>query len=69
MHFALFSLVVALLASFTMAVAPHRSVIVSWPNNTPDEIVEQSKEAIRKAKGKSPLLMPIYPPRKAVTVS
>jgi hypothetical protein len=53
MRFTLFALVVALFATFAMAVAPHRSVIISWPNNTPDEIVEQSKEAIRKAKGKT----------------
>jgi hypothetical protein len=55
MRFTLFALVVALFATFAMAAAPHRSVIISWPNNTPDEIVEQSKEAIRKAKGKTTL--------------
>jgi hypothetical protein len=53
MRFAIFSFLVALLATFVMAAtAPHRSVIISWPNDTPDEIVEQSKEAIRQAKGK-----------------
>jgi len=52
MRFIIFSLLVALLATFAMATAPQRSVIISWPNDTPDEIVEQSKEAIRKAKGK-----------------
>ncbi|KAF1831042.1 hypothetical protein BDW02DRAFT_572389 [Decorospora gaudefroyi] len=51
MRFAILSLLIALLATFAMAAAPHRSVIISWPNDTPDEIVEQSKEAIRKAKG------------------
>ncbi|KAI8943793.1 hypothetical protein NX059_001767 [Plenodomus lindquistii] len=51
MRFALFSLVIALLAAFAMAVAPHRSVIISWPKDTPDKIIEEAKEAIRKAKG------------------
>ncbi|KAH8631392.1 hypothetical protein IG631_13075 [Alternaria alternata] len=52
MRFAIFSFFVALLATLIMAAAPHRSVIISWPKDTPDEIVEQSKEAIRQAKGK-----------------
>ncbi|KAI4662852.1 uncharacterized protein J4E79_004163 [Alternaria viburni] len=51
MRFTIFSFLVALLAAFVMASAPHRSVIISWPNDTPDDIVEQSKEAIRQAKG------------------
>lgn len=45
------SLLVALFAALAMAAAPQRSVIISWPNDTPDEIVEKSKDAIRKAKG------------------
>ncbi|EMD59470.1 hypothetical protein GGP41_009323 [Bipolaris sorokiniana] len=51
MRTALIPLVVALFATVAMGLAPQRSVIISWPNDTPDEIVEQSKEAIRKAKG------------------
>lgn len=58
MRYALFSLVVALLATFAMAVAPQRSVIISWPNETPDHIVEGAKEAIRKAKGEVRILGP-----------
>jgi hypothetical protein len=53
MRFALLSLVIALFATFAMAVAPQRAVIISWPNETPDHIVEDAKEAIRKAKGVS----------------
>jgi hypothetical protein len=53
MRFAILTFLIALFATYAMAAAPQRSVIVSWPNDTPDEIVEQSKEAIRKAKGKS----------------
>jgi hypothetical protein len=56
MRFAILTLLVALFATYVMAAAPQRSVIVSWPNDTPDEIVEQSKEAIRKAKGKRTLM-------------
>lgn len=51
MHFALSTLVVALLATFAMAVAPHKSVIMSWPNDTPDSVVEDAKQAIINAKG------------------
>ncbi|KAF1844683.1 uncharacterized protein K460DRAFT_416067 [Cucurbitaria berberidis CBS 394.84] len=51
MRFALLSFFIALFAAFAMAVAPHRSVIISWPNETPDHIVEEAKEAIRKAQG------------------
>lgn len=53
MRFAILTLLVALFVTYAMAAAPYRSVIISWPNETPDEIVEQSKEAIRKAKGKT----------------
>ena len=52
MRFTILSVFVALFATFVMATAPHRSVIISWPNDTPDDIVEQSKDAIRKAQGK-----------------
>ncbi|KAH7393039.1 hypothetical protein BKA66DRAFT_457460 [Pyrenochaeta sp. MPI-SDFR-AT-0127] len=51
MRSAIFSLVIALLAAFVMAAAPQRSVIISWPNETPDHIVEEAKDAIRKASG------------------
>ncbi len=54
MRFTVFSLVIALLAAFAMAVAPQRSVVISWPNDTPDHIVEEAKEAIRNAKGYMP---------------
>lgn len=51
MRFALFSIVVALLAAFAMAVAPHKSVIMTWPNDTPDNVIEEAKQAIINAKG------------------
>jgi hypothetical protein len=51
MRFATLSVLTALFAATTMAVAPQRSVIISFPNDTPDHIVEEAKEGIRKAKG------------------
>ncbi|KAJ4987543.1 hypothetical protein SVAN01_07000 [Stagonosporopsis vannaccii] len=51
MRFATLSILTALFAATSMAVAPQRSVIISFPNETPDHIVEEAKESIRKAKG------------------
>jgi hypothetical protein len=51
MRFALSVLFVALLAAFAMAAAPYKSVIMSWPNDTPDSVVEAAKQAIIDAKG------------------
>jgi|TARA_R110002003_G_scaffold1048_18_gene22319 hypothetical protein len=51
MRFVLASIIIALLAAFAMAVAPHKSVIMSWPNDTPDSVVEEAKQAIIAAKG------------------
>jgi len=51
MHFVLTTFVVALLATFAMASAPQKSVIMSWPNDTPDSVVEAAKKAIIDAKG------------------
>lgn len=39
---------VALAATTTM---PQKSVIVSYPDNTPDSVVEQAKNAIKSAGG------------------
>ncbi|EON69662.1 hypothetical protein W97_08914 [Coniosporium apollinis CBS 100218] len=51
MKFALLSLLLSLLAAFAMAAAPQQSVIVSYPNETPDSVVEQAKKAIVEAGG------------------
>ncbi|OCK91254.1 uncharacterized protein K441DRAFT_616419 [Cenococcum geophilum 1.58] len=51
MRLAIFSLLVALLAAYVMAVAPQKSVIVSYPDNTPDSVLSKAKEAIVKAGG------------------
>ena len=49
MRLAIFSLLVALLAAYVMAVAPQKSVIVSYPDNTPDSVLSKAKEAVVKA--------------------
>lgn len=51
MRFALSTLFVVLLATFAMAAAPQKSVIMSWPNDTPNSVVEAAKQAIIDAKG------------------
>jgi hypothetical protein len=51
MRFVLTTFFVALLAALAMAAVPQRSVIMSWPNDTPDSVVEAAKQAIRDAKG------------------
>jgi hypothetical protein len=51
MRFALTALSAALFVAFAMAAAPLKSVIMSWPNDTPDSVVEAAKQAIIDAKG------------------
>ncbi|KAF2129134.1 hypothetical protein P153DRAFT_367406 [Dothidotthia symphoricarpi CBS 119687] len=51
MRFTILSVLIALFATFAMAAVPQKSVIISWPNETPDHVVEEAKEAIRKANG------------------
>ncbi|KAF2471288.1 uncharacterized protein BDR25DRAFT_285781 [Lindgomyces ingoldianus] len=51
MRFALFSLLLALLAAFAMAVAPQKSVVISYPKDTPQSVVDQAMDAIREAGG------------------
>jgi len=53
MRFALFSLIVALLAAVAMAVPPeYISVIVSWPNGAPESIVQSAIKTVEKDGGK-----------------
>ncbi|KAF2274168.1 uncharacterized protein EI97DRAFT_435277 [Westerdykella ornata] len=48
----LLSVLVAILATFAMAVAPPlKRVIVSYPNETPQSVVDEAMEAIVKAGG------------------
>lgn len=49
MKFYLHILFVVLLAAFAYAAAPQKQVVVSYPNDTPDSVVEQAKAAVREA--------------------
>ncbi|KAJ9618485.1 hypothetical protein H2203_009082 [Taxawa tesnikishii (nom. ined.)] len=51
MKFYLHILFVVLLAAFAYAAAPQKQVVVSYPNDTPDSVVEQAKAAVREAGG------------------
>ncbi|KAF2250627.1 hypothetical protein BU26DRAFT_517454 [Trematosphaeria pertusa] len=51
MRFALLSFVLALFVAITMAVAPLQPVIISFPKEAPDSLLESAKEAIKKAGG------------------
>ncbi|KAF2792153.1 hypothetical protein K505DRAFT_308170 [Melanomma pulvis-pyrius CBS 109.77] len=52
MRFAFFSFLLALVTASAMAVAPHKSVIISYPNDTPQSVVDDAMESIEKAGGK-----------------
>jgi hypothetical protein len=47
----LFSLMMALMAAYVMAVAPLQAVIISYPNETPQSVVDSAMEEVRKAGG------------------
>lgn len=49
MKFTLHLLLVALFVVFAYAVAEQKQVIVSYPNNTPNSVIEQAKAAIKEA--------------------
>ncbi|KAF1961376.1 hypothetical protein CC80DRAFT_488666 [Byssothecium circinans] len=53
MRFTLFSLIVAaLFAMTTLAVAPMHSVIISFPKEAPDSLLQSAKDQVVAAKGK-----------------
>jgi len=39
----------SLLAAVALAAAPQKPVIVSYPNDTPNSVLDEAKDAIRKA--------------------
>lgn len=52
MKLLLFSYLLASLFALTvLAVAPQKAVLVSYPNDTPDWVMDQAKDTIRKAGG------------------
>jgi len=50
MKFAIFS-ILALVAAVLGATMPQKAVIVSYPDETPDSVVDQAKNAIKAAGG------------------
>jgi hypothetical protein len=44
-------LLVCLFALAVVAVAPQKAVIVTYPEGTPDSVMDQAKDAIRQAGG------------------
>lgn len=44
-------LLVCLFALTAVALAPQKAVIVTYPEDTPDSVLDQAKDAIRKAGG------------------
>jgi hypothetical protein len=53
MRFAFISFFITVFAAVAMAVAPLHSVIISFPNETPDvdNLLAKAKDAVRAAKG------------------
>ncbi|KAF2016550.1 hypothetical protein BU24DRAFT_462693 [Aaosphaeria arxii CBS 175.79] len=52
MRFAIFSFLLALLATYAMASStPLKAVIISYPNETPQSLVDQAMESIEQAGG------------------
>ncbi|KAF1990693.1 hypothetical protein K402DRAFT_389623 [Aulographum hederae CBS 113979] len=47
----IYTLLLALLAAFVMAAAPHKSVIISYPDGTPDSVIAEAIKAIKAAGG------------------
>ncbi|KAK5155667.1 hypothetical protein LTS14_005928 [Recurvomyces mirabilis] len=53
MKFSLGFLLLAIFAAFCLAAAPQNQIIVSYPKETPSSVIEEAKEAIRKAVAKT----------------
>ncbi|KAF1353354.1 hypothetical protein BDV97DRAFT_346367 [Delphinella strobiligena] len=51
MKFTIHLLLIALFVVFAYASAPLKQVIVSYPNDTPDSVLEKAKAAIKEAGG------------------
>ncbi|KAF2002511.1 hypothetical protein P154DRAFT_488535 [Amniculicola lignicola CBS 123094] len=51
MRFAILSTLLAVFVTYAMAVAPLKSVIISYPNDTPQSVVDQAMESIKAAGG------------------
>lgn len=49
MRFFLGTFILALLAAFALAAAPQKPIVVSYPKDTPESVLEEAKAAIVKA--------------------
>ncbi|GAB7352938.1 hypothetical protein MBLNU459_g3518t2 [Dothideomycetes sp. NU459] len=49
MKFTLHILLIALLVALAYAAAPQKAVIISYPKDTPDSVVDKAKAAIKEA--------------------
>ncbi|KAK4999954.1 hypothetical protein LTR28_013211 [Elasticomyces elasticus] len=49
MKLAIYSILLALLATCALAAAPQKAVIVSYPKDTPNSVVDRAKTAIKEA--------------------
>lgn len=52
MKLSFISIAVALLTLAGAAAAPDKQVIITYPNDTPDSVLKQAKDAIRAAVGR-----------------
>jgi len=52
MKLAIFTFLFTLLSTAAMAVAPHKSVIISYPNDTPQSVVDEAMAKIEKDGGR-----------------
>lgn len=61
MKFVLFALVIAIFALSTSALVPLKSVIISFPDSTPDRVVTEAKTVIKAAVSTSSILSTTFP--------
>ena len=47
----IFSLLLALLAITVSAIAPQKAIIITYPEHTPDSVVQDAMNAIKEAGG------------------
>lgn len=51
MKFAIVTLLLSLFALTALAAPPQRSVIVSYPDDTPNSVLDEAKAAVKQAGG------------------
>lgn len=51
MRFYLFTLIVAMLCAFAFAVSPQKPIIVTFPQNTPQSVIDKAMDTLKQAGG------------------